>query len=159
MLAVSLFVILRVMNSRAKKLPLNKETIAKLKKVLAKEPEVLAVYLFGSKITSQARPDSDLDLAIAVADRSKKEEFYFLKKIGPVSGLGNFHLSVVDLRNSSPLFIHQIVKGGVPIYEKSKEQRVAFQAQAASRYFDSQHLRNIQNYYLGKRIEEGSYGY
>jgi predicted nucleotidyltransferase len=140
------------------RLPLDQKTIAKLKKVLAKEPEVLAAYLFGSQITGRAKPDSDLDLAIAVTDRIKKEEFYFLKKVAGLN-LGDFHLSVVDLQNSAPLFLHQIIKGGVPIFKRSERERISFESQAALRYFDTQYLRDVQNYYLGKRIKEGSYGY
>lgn len=140
------------------KVSLNPKTIARLRQVLKKEPEVLAAYLFGSQAKNQVRPDSDLDLAIVVSDRTNKEEFYFLEKIS-FSGLGDLHLSVVDLKHSSPFFIHQIIKNGVPIFEKSAKERVSFEAQSALRFFDTQHLRNIQNYYLMKRIGEGRYGY
>lgn len=140
------------------KMPLDKKVIAGLKKALAKEPNVLAAYLFGSKAMGKARPDSDMDLAIVVKDRTKKEEFYFLKRISHLP-FSNLDITVVDLQNSSTLFLHQIIKNGFPIYKKSEKERVIFESQAASRFFDSQYLRSIQDFYLEKRLKEGSYGY
>lgn len=141
-----------------KKLPLDQKTILKLQKALKKESEVLAAYLFGSQALDKGRPNSDLDLAIVVTDRSKKEEFYFLKRLSSLS-LGNLHLSVVDLKTTSPLFLHQIIKNGVLVYQRSLQARITFQAQAALRFFDTQYFRETQNYYLGKRVERGTYGY
>lgn len=139
-------------------MPLDKKAINNLQKVLAKEPDVLAAYLFGSQIAKEAKPNSDLDLAIVVKDRAQKEEFYFLKRLSSLP-LPNLDLVVVDPKNSSPFLLHQIVKKGLPIYEKSERERVSFQAQAASKFFDTQHFRNIQNFYLEKRLKEDNYGY
>lgn len=131
-----------------------------LNDILQKEKDVIALYVFGSHAENRARPDSDFDMAVVVEDRAKKDEFYFLEKfkhlIIPLPS--NSHLTVVDLQ-SSPLLLQRIVKTGVLFYNKSKQDEAVFRAQVALRYFDTAHLREIQNLYLDKRFKEGTYGY
>lgn len=140
---------------------LEREKLDTLISILQKEKDVIALYVFGSQAKGRTRPDSDFDMAIAVRERTTKDELYFLGKFKhlPIPLPQNIHLTVVDLQSSSPLLLQRIVKTGVVLYQKSAQDITVFQAQVALRYFDTAHMRNIQNSYLGKRFREGTYGY
>lgn len=140
------------------KIPLKQKSVEKLRGVFAKETDVLAVFVFGSSVTNRVRKNSDLDLAIVVSPGAKKDEFYFLEKLKDID-LGDLHISVVDLQNSSPFLLQQIVKTGLPVYQRSEQDLAIFRAQTASRYYDTAYLREVQRFYLTKRLEEGKYGY
>lgn len=140
------------------KIPLRQKSVEKLKSIFAKEADVLAVFIFGSNVTGRSSPDSDLDLAIVVSPETKKDEFYFLKKLKTID-LRDLHLNVVRLLDSSPLLLQQIVKTGTPVYRRSEQELAIFRAQTALRYYDTTYFREIQNYYLTKRLKEEEYGY
>ena len=57
------------------------------------------------------------------------------------------------------LFLYQIVKNGVCVYEKEPYERIKFESQALSLYYDNEHLRNIYHSYLQRSFKEGDYGY
>ena len=56
-------------------------------------------------------------------------------------------LSVVD-KNSSPLFLFQIVSTGQCIYQSSEKEKVSFEAFTLGNYYDTAHLRKIYYSYL-----------
>ena len=129
----------------------------KLKIILGKERIILASYLFGSKINGLGKKDSDLDLAVVVSDRKKYQELDLLPMISKISFPADVDLSVVDL-SSSPILLFQIIKNGICLYEKSKQERFNFEAQALRVYYDTQYMRDIYHYYLDKSIKEDTYG-
>lgn len=133
------------------------KTLNKLRNIFSKNKTVIAAYLFGSKISGSDRLGSDIDLAVVVSDRDKCQEMDLLPEISSISFPAEIDLSVVDL-SSSPFFLYQIVKKGVCIYENNKVERISFEAKVLHLYYDSQHMRDIYNYYLDKSIKEGSYG-
>lgn len=134
--------------------------IRKLKKAFLKKREVLAVYIFGSRPARFANLQSDLDMAVFVSDRNKTSEreiIRFLRgKVGKIPF--NLDLSCVDFA-SPPLFLYQIIKNGVCIFEKEPFQRAHLEATILKLYYDNQHLRNIYRYYLQQSLEKGTYGY
>lgn len=125
--------------------------------IFRQKHDILLAYVFGSAAEGKRRKDSDFDLAIFRDRNSKLNEFDLVKETNIAVIIPNLHLSVVDLE-SSPLFLKQII-GGVCIYERDKYLQTNTEAMVMNIYFDTQHFRDVQNYYLQKRIEEGTYGY
>ena len=54
-------------------------TIKALKKFLSKDKEVLFCYLFGSQVTKNSIPESDVDLAIYLAVNKNKNLSNFIE--------------------------------------------------------------------------------
>lgn len=139
---------------------LKKTTIEKLKKAFSKRKEILAVYAFGSRAADFASSQSDLDLAVVVSGRDKISEREIIKFLlkEEIKVPFNLDLSCVDF-DSSPLFLYQIIKNGLCIYEKDSLLRGRIEAKILHLYYDNQHMRNIYHYYLQKSFKEGTYGH
>jgi len=128
-----------------------------LTSIFKQNRNILLAYVFGSTAKNNRGADSDFDLAIFKERNSKLNEFDLIKETNIATIIPNLHLSVVDLE-SSPLFLKQIIDG-VCIYERDKFLKTNTEAMVMNIYFDTQHFRDVQNYYLQKRIQEGTYGY
>lgn len=139
---------------------LNQSLIQKLKKAFSQQKEVLAVYVFGSRLVDMAYPQSDLDIAVLVSNRKKLSERELLRflKEKEINIPFSLDLSCVDLE-SPPLFLFQIIKNGICLYEKNSFQKTNLESFILRLYYDNQHLRNIYRHYLQKSLKEGTYGY
>lgn len=87
-------------------------------------PQLLAVYAFGSRIRGDARPDSDLDLAVLVAGYADPVVLWELA--GELSDAAGCQVDLLDLRAASTVMQYQVVTTGerwwskdaqAPIYE------------------------------------------
>ena len=137
---------------------LNKKIIKKVQKILTGEPDVLAVYLFGSQVGGFAGKESDLDMAVVVKDKRSLNELDFLRLLGSIHFPKNLDLCVVD-NTSSPFFLFEIISQGKRIYEKNEDEVTPFEAVVLKSYYDTRHLRNIYRLYLKENLERGVYGY
>lgn len=118
---------------------------------------VLAVYLIGSQAREQAREDSDVDIAVVVENRKKSNLRQIINSLSNEFPIEKLHLSLIDLRNTSPLFLYQIAKEGKLLYEREKGFHLFFFTQALRRYFDDQYRLSVFQKELIKRIKEGKY--
>lgn len=125
---------------------------------LGKDPRILAAYVIGSIARGEAGPESDFDLAVVVRNTRFLSEDGVYELIRHITFPRNLDLSVVDTR-SSPLFLFQIARSGVVIYEASREERVRFEAYALHAYYDSAHMRAIYGSYLPERFAPNAYAY
>jgi predicted nucleotidyltransferase len=120
-------------------------------------PEVEAAYIFGSVVTGRARPDSDIDVAILVEDRTrpKKGFRYRLDRLTDLMGvLQRDDVDVVLLNEAPPLLAHRVLSRGRLVFERSPAARVHFQVRAVNRYLDTQPMRAIYLSYLKKHARE-----
>lgn len=125
---------------------------------LTKDPRILAAYVIGSTARGETGAESDFDLAVVVSDTRSLSEDGVYELIRHISFPRSLDLSVVD-RRSSPLFLFQIVKSGVMIYEASREERVRFEAYAIHAYYDTAHMRAIYGSYLPDRFPYNVYAH
>lgn len=112
--------------------------LEKIKKRLAKRPEVLAVYLFGSIAKGYSRPKSDLDLAILTMPGFKPRDYSYQIKIEEElnSSLPGFKIDVVHINDVGlPLQFSAVVKGKL-IYSKDDLQRAVEEIKISNRYED-----------------------
>jgi predicted nucleotidyltransferase len=115
----------------------------KLRPSFQQRPEIRFAYLFGSLARGTDNRMSDVDLAVFL----DRERFPAEKSAGPygyraaliaelMQVLGTSRVDVVVLNDAVLFLKFQVVRYGVPIYEADHLERVRFQAETFSRYFD-----------------------
>lgn len=114
---------------------------------LSKEPKIKLAYVLGSVISNRTKTNSDFDLAVVVESLDKINYKYIYNLISDIDFPKDLDLSVVD-KNSSPLFLFQIVSTGKCIYQRSEEEKISFEAYTLNNYYDTAHLRKIYYSYL-----------
>lgn len=141
---------------------LDKKTLGKIKKYFRKQKDVVAVYLYGSQVTGKsAKKENKRDVDFAVLFSESKKSFERQFEIG--NKLQNFIKDKqVDCRKvypqASPIFLMNVLKNRRLVYSKDEGQRIAFEVQVMREYEDTQKLRDLQYFYMQKRLKEGKYG-
>jgi hypothetical protein len=130
--------------------------INKLKKVLSKQPIKLA-YLYGSYARGQETPKSDIDIAIVLENPHCKMVFGFPADVSIHISGKEIDLRVMD-EKTEPVFLHSVLKNKILLFAKDEKTRIDFEVKAMKTYFDTEHLRKLNYYYLKKSLEDNSYG-
>lgn len=73
-------------------------------------PGLLAVYGFGSRVLGQARPDSDLDLAVLVAGYA--DVLLLWELAGDLADVVGCAVDLLDLRAASTVLQYQVITTG-----------------------------------------------
>jgi len=123
---------------------LAKETVLEtLRGCLSGRQEIHFAYLFGSLARGTQNRLSDVDVAVLLDPellaRPHPELSYGYKAhliTELMSQLGTNEIDVVILNHASPFLRFQVLRDGIVICETNREERIRFQAQALSRYFD-----------------------
>lgn len=132
------------------------DLIRQIQSRVGKEPNILAVYLFGSLLKGYAGRESDFDLAVVVDRKKQDSEDTIYELIKNIQFPKNLDLSVVD-RGSSPLFLFQVVSKGQRIYERNRRDMVQFEAFVLHNYYDTVHLRAIYERHLKNKFSQATY--
>lgn len=105
---------------------------------LNKYPEVIAAYLFGSTASDKARFGSDVDVAVFFEEKLSKEEKFDLRLtlIATLEDVLSIEVDVVDLSAVSLTFQHQVLRTGKLLFERDKQQRIAYEVRLRQEYFD-----------------------
>ena len=118
-----------------------------IEKALDPIEAVRLAYLFGSRARGTARPDSDLDLAVAYtreADSAQRERARRAVVAAVTDALGSLgeHTDVVDLERA-PSEIGFAAIHGVRILARSEQERVRHEVRVARRYDDEAPRREL----------------
>lgn len=73
-------------------------------------PNVLGIYAFGSRIRGDARPDSDLDLAVLVAGYADPLQLFQLS--AELADIAGCEVDLLDLRVASTVMQYQVITTG-----------------------------------------------
>lgn len=131
----------------------------KLNAYFAKQPDIVAVYLYGSFIEDRIHPKSDIDFGVL-----------FNKPIKSFNSVGQVYSDLCDLKlptepdvrnldlKESPAYLMNVIKGKL-VYIRDDNKRVEFEVEVLRRYYDTERLRQIRFYYLDQRLKDGTYGY
>lgn len=136
---------------------LDRKFITDIRKSLKDNSDILAAYIFGSCAGGFTNKESDLDLAIVVKDKRIINYDMIYPLLLPVKFPKNPDISIVD-QNSSPLFLYEIISGGIRIFSHDEERAIAFEAEVLDKYYDTKHLRNIYGMYLKDYFTGYNYG-
>lgn len=92
---------------------------ALLQHLQLKFPHLLAVYAFGSRISGQFRPDSDLDLAVLVPGYA--DPMLLFEIAGELADIGGYPVDLLDLRAASTVMQYQIITTGKCWWAKDEQ--------------------------------------
>jgi predicted nucleotidyltransferase len=111
----------------------------------ARNEDAAAVYLFGSAARGEARPDSDVDVAVLYG-KALEPGLAGLKLAlaGDLEARLGRPVDLVVLDTQSPDFIHRVLRDGLLVIETNRSARVRFEVTARNEYFDV--LPRLQEY-------------
>ncbi len=118
--------------------PLEAKLRERLPAILEDEPVRLA-YLYGSSVTGQTTPFSDIDIALVVGhaiDPLNRLKLILRVKLALADrcDIENADVRVID---DAPLvFRGRVVSDGISVYVREEGERVAFETTTRMRYFD-----------------------
>jgi uncharacterized protein len=115
--------------------------------------DVLFAYLFGSHAKGTTNSESDIDIAVWLADSVPEAEYAERLVRLNTELIGIFHQDAIDvviLNRAPPLLAFQVVRHGIVIYDPH-QQHVPFYVKTFNHYTDTQPLRDVQWQYYLKR--------
>lgn len=81
-----------------------------LSRIQSAIPELKAVYLYGSRASGKARPDSDYDIAVLAAEPLEGKESFFRLQL-ELAGLTDSGVNLVDLRSLPIVLQFEVLRG------------------------------------------------
>ncbi|MGH3798037.1 MAG: type VII toxin-antitoxin system MntA family adenylyltransferase antitoxin [Pseudonocardiaceae bacterium] len=132
----------------------NVDAIARrVRRVLESDPRVRFAYLFGSQATGDARPDSDVDLAVSLRPQgSLLEEARLHDQLAAALGRRDVDLLVVD---DAPLWLQFRVVAGRVLFSRDERERIAFRERVEKMFLD---FRPYYDSYLAATRERARRG-
>lgn len=135
--------------------------ITRSKKNIFLKNHIILSYLYGSEATGFKHRESDVDIAVLLDEKIKKEKYFekslelpeLFEKLFP-----NKQIHILILNQATPLLKHQVLKEGKFIFYSDKEKMLKFNLEAVHLWEDTKHLREIQWDYLKERIKQGTFG-
>lgn len=127
-----------------------------------KRPEIVTIYLFGSRATGHAGPLSDVDVAVLTDSAQAAALKDPTRRVALVSDVMHAcrrsDVDVVLLDEATPFLAYEIVSSGRLVYERDHQARVAFEAHALQRYLDLAPFLAVSRRYLKHQLLDGTYG-
>lgn len=126
----------------------------------AQDPDVAAVWLFGSRAIGRARTWSDIDLAVALdagitAERRTSKRLELLADA--CARLGTDAVDLVVLEDAPSVLGHRIVSGGRRLVVRDPRRTVEVVENVLRRYLDEAYLHAELDAGLAMRLREGRY--
>lgn len=129
--------------------------IAQLKKFAKAHREIEVLYLFGSTITGKTNGQSDIDLALLLTRKIRREQYFDLrlKFMDQLARLLRTDKVEVIILNEAPLrFYHEIISTGKILYEKNRADRIDQECKMESLYFGMKHYFDFQRETLKMKL-------
>lgn len=135
----------------------NTDLHVKLRTYLEDQPEIDAVYLFGSHATGRATEGSDLDIAILVDESFdlQADPAYRLRQLSTLEQLAAQPVDLIILNRAPLVLTNQVLANGQLICERNHRHRVNFEVRSLLAYFDFKPLLDLLNRKLAQDIKEG----
>jgi predicted nucleotidyltransferase len=102
-------------------------------------PEIVAVYLYGSRARGTATTRSDVDLAVlySIPPAPSLESQPFDIEAELEGGLG-VPVEIVVLNEAPVDLVHRVLRDGVLLLDRDRSRRIRFEVKARNEYFDLQ---------------------
>ena len=104
--------------------------------ILAEMPDIWAIYLYGSMATGQARPDSDIDIALLTAPGKTVPDVLALQS--KLATLTRRDVDIVDLRLAGNILRKEVLTHGIPVHAADADKVLAWEGSAISELTDHQ---------------------
>lgn len=121
------------------------EQIQKIETLFGNYP-ILTGYLFGSQVTGDVNPDSDIDIGIYFEQTTTQVERgeFRLRLIVELERIIEIHQVDLVVMNDVPVDLqYEIISANTYLYIRDESARVAYETQTTSMYFD-------QKYYIDR---------
>ena len=124
----------------------------------ANNPQIIAVYLYGSRVKGYAIKSSDTDIGVVVDSRDELEnEREIVFQISNALPFKNSDVRIIDIK-SAKIYVRNVIKNGKVLYVRSESDRIRFETKAMKLFYDQSYLRKIYEHFLYKQINEDKYG-
>lgn len=105
----------------------------RIRPILAERPAVRLAVVFGSVARGNARPSSDVDLGVWLAEDDPSQLWDI--EVALAGGLGRT-IDLVDLRRAPPLLRFEIAREGIPVLERDEDEWHRFKVRAMLDWWD-----------------------
>jgi predicted nucleotidyltransferase len=135
--------------------------IGKLAASLERRPEVLEAYLFGSCARGEARPHSDVDVAVFLdLEQTPDSPFGPDAEIATdlMQILATDEVDVVLLNQADPVLYHEVLRDGLRLFSRDLGKTTVREGRALSRYCDYVPQLQKINAIRAARFRRGDFG-
>lgn len=119
------------------------QQIRRVVECLARNPRVVAVYLFGSIAREEAHPGSDVDLALLTDGKVTLDEELELRAVVSEE-LQRGDVDLVFLAGAPPVLRHEVIAAGRRLFTRDEGAADAFEERSIQEYLDTAWLRKVQ---------------
>lgn len=120
--------------------------------LLARDPRVLLVYLFGSAAQPGRETVADVDLGVLTEPRL--EEWERLRLAADLGAASGATVDLVSLGDAPPALAHEVIEGGQCLFARAADVETDFVVRTRARYWDFDHYRREQWRLAGERLRE-----
>jgi predicted nucleotidyltransferase len=121
------------------------------------DPDLAAIYLFGSRAGARARPRSDVDLAVALREGLDADTRWRKRLALLADACRRLATDAVDLivLEDSPIPLgHRVLKRGRLLSDIEPRRRAAVAERVLRQYLDEAYLRRVLDAGLAARLRE-----
>lgn len=105
---------------------------------------VVAAYLYGSEARGEARPDSDVDVAVLFSEPTEPVLANAASRIeGELERVLRRPVHLVELNRAPADLIHRVLRDGLVLLDRDRAARLAFEVRARNEYFDLEPIRRL----------------
>lgn len=120
------------------------------------QSDVVAAFLFGSVAREDARPGSDVDIAVLLDRQAPVAPLRAATLASEaMEVLGRDDVDVVVLNGATPLLRHRVARDGEVLFARSNTDVAEFVIRALHEFVDTKPLRDLQRQQLKRKIHEG----
>lgn len=126
-----------------------------LTEALSADPRIDAAWLFGSRATGRARPDSDVDLAYIPADDDARAALQadLLTLLGRLTlAAAARQVQLIDLPAAGSALRRQVFRDGHLLFDHDPARTTALLEKTMLEYVDEFYYRRIQDEALARRF-------
>lgn len=128
--------------------------------VWASDPDIAAIYLFGSRAGSHPGPRSDVDLAIVLRtglDDTARWQKRLDLTADACRRLGTDAVDLVLLEDAPTVLGQRVLARGVLLADREPRRRVQVAERIMRQYLDEAYLRRVLDAGLARRLREGRF--
>ncbi|MBN1287476.1 MAG: nucleotidyltransferase domain-containing protein [Anaerolineae bacterium] len=124
-------------------------------------PDILALYLFGSRAGGKPHLHSDIDVAVLLPYSMDKGERFRrrLTLIGELEPRLGAPLDLLVLNDTPSYLAFRVFRDGVLLFERDHGARIDFQVRTMSLYYDEKYYRDYHLRRFIERVKEQGFGY
>lgn len=133
---------------------------------LRQQPDIVAVYLFGSQAGGRVHLGSDVDIAILLDEEAMPPSTDWtspllnrrLELIAAVEDFASCDVDVITLNNAPPLLCFEVLSKGRLLVEGNREDRVEFEVRTGQIYNDLEPMYEFFDHALRHELKEARFG-